>query len=157
MDASGWTVVAACASAASATAALIAVCFTARSSNAQVKAADFSNCIAVVTQLGDAVRRVRDANDDPIKEPAEFHELLNLLEALALLINDRKIAPSTLRFAEHFLQESMAWIKVSPKLNFMMQRSLTSDSTYSELFRFADRRSMVISALAKSYRSQKGD
>src|SRR5690348_6339651 len=107
MTAANWiTAVAACGSVASATVALFVARYAVRAHAAQTRVADFNNCLEVVKQLADAQRKVREAKSDDDKFKFEFRELLNLLEALALLINDRNVAPSGTRFASHFLREA---------------------------------------------------
>jgi hypothetical protein len=64
----------------------------------QGNAADFSNCLEAVRNLAEAQRRVIEAQDCEDRLKFEFRELLNLLEALALLVNDGRIAPSTHKF-----------------------------------------------------------
>ena len=102
------------------------------------KSADFGNCIEVAGQLRDAMRRVHDAQEDTAKVRFEFIELLNLLEALALLFNDDKIAASTRKFTGKFLAEGIGWIAVSENLAALMRESMTGDETYKELRRFRE-------------------
>jgi hypothetical protein len=117
----------------------------------QGKATDFSNCLEVIEQLGEAQRRVRDA-DNHDKSEFEFIELLNLLEALALLFTNRKIAPSTRKFTGKFLEEALAWIGIDPEMAKLMQKSMTDDTTYQELKKFRKRRQRPIRGLSRFYR-----
>jgi hypothetical protein len=116
----------------------------------QGKSTDFGNCFEVHKQLGDAQRRVREAVDDD-KKRAEFIELLNLLEVLALLFNKRKIAASTRQFTGKFLEESLAWIRIEPNMASLMRESMTSDDTYRELKKFEKRRLTPIRGLSHFY------
>jgi|SRR5580698_4727944 hypothetical protein len=116
-------------------------------------ASDFLNCLDVVARLGDAQRRVRDASDQTVQE-FEFRELLNLMEALALLENDNRIAPSTRRFTEHFLVESYAFMRSQMALRPLLEKSVTGEETFSELEKFAERRWAKIEHLSDVYQSR---
>jgi hypothetical protein len=106
----------------------------------------------VTSRLADAQRRVREAKDvDEGGYTFEFRELLNLLEALALLHNDNKIAPSTKKFTCKFLEEAIGWIRVNPELAAFMRQSITSDETYHEIQKFEGRRKPNIRTLSRSY------
>jgi len=137
---------------ASAAIALVALLFSAKAALTQAKAADFNNCLEVVKQLAEAQRRVRDAKDEAEKH-FEFRELFNLLEALAKLANDRKLQSSTRDYVEHFLIEAWAWLKSEPTLEPLLQSSITSDRTYSEILRFSKRHDRRITALTQAYRA----
>lgn len=116
----------------------------------QTSAADFEGCLAVVGQLSEAQRAVRDAPDE--HKEFEFIELLNLLEALALLVNDGRPASSTKKVAEHFLEEALSFIAVTPALSDLMKKSTTGDGTFSELQRFRSPRATAIRRNSKHYR-----
>ena len=135
MNAAAWAAVAACASTVSASVAFVAIWFTGRQALAQVRVADFNNCLEVVKQLSEAQRKVFAAPDEKI-HGFEFHELLNLMEALALLINDRRMAPSSRKYAGHFLKEAIAWMSVDPDMRTLLERSITGAETFSELIAF---------------------
>src|SRR5438445_558314 len=115
MDSGIWSAISAGASAVSATVAPVIRSFTGKAANAQNRVADFNNCLEVVKQLAEAQRRVRDASDDT-RRIFEFRELLNLFEALALLINEKKIPPSTRHYAGHFLEEAWAWLETDAEM-----------------------------------------
>jgi hypothetical protein len=151
MDANQWSAVAAGGSVVAATVSL-AVAWHAK--RIQGRSADFANCTEVVEQLGNAMRRVRDASEDHYK--FEFVELLNLLEALALLYNEGKIAPSTKKITCKFLEESLAWIRGDDGMKRLMTDSVTGDETYAELQEFEERRRREIAKRAKSYAIQRG-
>jgi len=151
MDASQWSAVAAVASAVAAAAAL-AVAW--RAKRIQGQSADFANCIEVVERLGNSMRRVRDAPEEYYK--FEFIELLNLLEALALLCNENKIAPSTKKITCKFLDESLAWIRIDARMKELMDEKVTGEDTYAELKEFENRRPREIAKHTKSYAIQRG-
>ena len=116
----------------------------------QTSATDFEGCLAVVKQLGDAQRAVRDADD--VHREFEFIELLNLMEALALLLNDGRSASSTRKVAGHFLEEALSWISITPVMTGLMKRATTGDGTFAELQRFRDRHVTPIRKNARYYR-----
>lgn len=120
---------------------------------AQARASDFENCLNVVTKLAEAQRLVRDAQNDAVRQ-FEFRELLNLMEALALLSNDKRIEPSTKKVTEHFLNESWAFLLSQDELAPLLEASVTSDSTFLELSTFAKKREKRISGLRRSYRAE---
>lgn len=155
MDANATANTAAVASAIATVAAAVAAAgswFAAwRTARIQGKSTDFSNCVEVLRQLGDAVRRVRDAADDGLRK-FEFIELLNLLEMLALLFNHHKIAPATKQFTGKYLEESLAWIRVDPDMARLMRESTTGDDTFRELKKFENRRLTPIRGLSRFYR-----
>lgn len=107
----------------------------------------------VVSQLAEAQRKVRDGSTDEIKQ-FEFRELLNLMEALALLENDSRVAPSTQKVAQKFLIESLAYIKSQPHLQDFMRASKTDIDTFGELRRFEEKHSKEIRDLALHYERQ---
>jgi hypothetical protein len=151
MEAAHWAAVAAIASALSATVSLCLSIYTGRAAKAQIKAADFNNCMEVVKQLGEALRRCRDAANDDVKR-FEIRELLNLMEALALLINSDKIAPSTEKYTRHFLIEAWASLEANPEMAELMHASVTSETTYRELLQFSLRYSTEIRRLVSARR-----
>jgi hypothetical protein len=152
MDANGWSAIAAACSAAAAALSL-AVAWNAK--GIQGRSADFANCIEVVEQLGNAQRRVFNARDDNERYEFEFRELLNLLEALALLYNDGRIAASTKRFTGKFLDEALAWINIDHGMATLMRKSITGDETYHELKNFEKRRKPKIRSLSRFYRAKR--
>lgn len=147
-----WAAVAACASTVSATVSLISIWFARRAALSQAKAADFKNCLETIEQLAEAQRKVRDA--PPERHAFEFRELLNLMEGLALLFNDRKVAPSTRKIVEHFLEEAWAWLRADPAMSALATSSLTGADTYAELRRFAEARRPRIESLTRMYRDE---
>ncbi|HUN42792.1 MAG TPA: hypothetical protein VMU81_21070 [Acetobacteraceae bacterium] len=151
MDANAWAAVAAGCSAIAATVSLVVAWHAKR---IQGRSADFANCVDVIERLGCAMRRVRDATEEHYR--FEFIELLNLLEALAMLHNDGKIAPSTKRITRKFLDECLAWIRSDEGMKQLMADSVTGDETYMELKAFEQRRHREIARQAKSYAIQKG-
>jgi NADH dehydrogenase/NADH:ubiquinone oxidoreductase subunit G len=121
----------------------------------QGRAADFSNCLEAARELRDAMRRVHDA-PDAAKVKFEFTELLNLLEALALLYNDGKIAASTKKFTGNFLDEVLAWIRADASMKQRMQETETSPTTYQELKLFEKNRPQESRQLTKAYAKKRG-
>jgi hypothetical protein len=156
MDANGWAAVAA---GCSAVAAAISLLVAWNAKHIQGRSADFANCIEVAGQLRDAMRRVRDERDKDDNEARyqfELVELLNLLEALALLYNDGRIAASTKKFAGKFLDEVLGWISIDNGMAALMRKSMTGDETYRELKKFEKRRKPGIRNLSRFYRNRRG-
>jgi hypothetical protein len=121
-----------------------------QSKRRQTSAIDFEGCLAVVKQLGDAQRAVRDADD--IHREFEFIELLNLMEALALLVNDGRPASSTKKVAARFLEEALSWISITPVVADLMKRATTGDGTFAELQMFRAKHVTPIRENARHYR-----
>ena len=124
----------------------------------QGRSADFANCIEVASQLRNAMRAVHDESKKSDNEDAyrfELIELLNLLEALALLYNDEKIAASTKKFTCKFLDEVVAWINIDHGMATLMRASMTADDTYSELKKFEKYRKTSIRNLSRQYHNKK--
>jgi hypothetical protein len=144
------------AAAAAALAAFVSLGVAWNAKRIQGKAADFSNCLEVVGQLRAAQDRVFTARNDDERYRFEFVELLNLLEALALLYNDGKIAASTKKFTGKFLDQVVAWIRVDESMKRLMDSSMTGDDTYGELKKFENRRRPLIRGLARDYSIQRG-
>jgi hypothetical protein len=152
MDATAWAAVAACGST---VAAFVSLYVAWQARRIQGNAADFGDCLETARELRDAMRRVHDApNEAKIK--FEFTELLNLLEALALLYNDGKIAASTKKFTGKFLDEVLAWIRADNPMNQLMDDRITSETTFHELQVFQQSRSVNIRKLAKAYTAKRG-
>ena len=152
MDANGWSAIAA---GFSAVAAIVSLGVAWNARGIQGRSADFADCIEVAGQLRDAMRRVRDERDKDDNEARyefELVELLNLLEALALLYNDGRIAASTQTFTGKFLDEVLGWINIDIGMATVMQRSMTGDETYQELKKFEKRRKPKIRNLSRLYR-----
>jgi hypothetical protein len=149
MNPSVLATVAAFASALSAAASLVGVWYNRRTAIRQADATDFNNCVGTVRQLAGAQRLVRDAPE--VHREFEFRELLNLMEALALLINDQKVPPSTLRTIDSFLEEAWAHLQADSQMIKLMEDSLTGENTYVELRKFAKPRKRKIEALIKRY------
>lgn len=115
----------------------------------QTSAADFESCLAVVGHLAEAQRKVRDAPNE--HKEFEFVELLNLMEALALLVNDGRPASSTKKVAAHFLEEGLSLITVTPALADLMKRATTGVETFSELKRFRDKHVLMVRKNVRQY------
>jgi hypothetical protein len=146
--------IAAVAAAISAFLTLIIAVANYRSGHAGANAADVENCLAVVNDLGEAERRVRDAPLDSDIRTWEFRALLNLLEALALLVNERKIAPSTGKITTEYLEESWAFLDADESNRTLIEESLKSPETFNELKRFAKQHYARISLLRDRYRKE---
>jgi len=151
MGANEWSAVAA---ACSAIAAAVSLAVASHAKRIQGRSADFANCIEVVERLGVAQRRVRDAPDNHYE--FEFRELLNLLEALALLHNDSKIVPSTRKVVEKFLAEAIAWMRRDERMKQLMAKAMTGATTFAELEKFETRQGAQIRAQAKLSVIEKG-
>ncbi|MEI9986956.1 MAG: hypothetical protein WDN69_29620 [Aliidongia sp.] len=121
----------------------------------QGKAADFTNCLEVAGKLRDAMRHVQDAPDDA-RRKFEFIELLNLLEALALLYNDGRIAASTKKFTGKYLAEVVAEMRANEPMMRLRRESVTGDDTFRELQKFEKRQADAILTLARSYTKEQG-
>lgn len=151
MDAAGWAAVAA---GGSAVAAVVSLVVAWHAKRIQGNSSDFANCLQVVSQLRDAMRRVVDARDD--KQQFEFIELLNLMEALALLHNDGKLAASTKKFTGKFLIEAVAWMRASEHMTKLKREAVTGDDTFHELQTFEQRHAPSIGHLSRSYTIEQG-
>lgn len=154
MDANGWAAVSAGAAAFTAAITLVIAWANASETRTANQSADFVNSLAVVSSLGDALRRVRDAGDDRVKREFEFRELLNLMEALALLLNDDKATPSARKVAEPFLEQAWAYLKANRAMYELLDASITGTDTFAELIKFADQRAAKIRGLTEAYRRQ---
>jgi hypothetical protein len=142
----------------SALAAIVSLMVAWNAKQIQGRSADFANCIEVAGQLRDATRRVRNEcnrKDDEGAYVFEFRELLNLLEALALLYNDGKIAASTKKFTGKFLAEALAWIRIDHGMATLMRQSMTGDDTYLELKKFEERSKPEMRGLSRLYRHKR--
>ncbi|GAA0551874.1 hypothetical protein FHS83_001421 [Rhizomicrobium palustre] len=135
MDANFWAAVAAIASGFTAAITLFIAWANHRVTLAAEKSYDFNSCLTVVFQVGQALRQVRDAPDD--KKEFEFRELLNLLEALAVGVNDKLIQAATRKMVEPFLAECYAYLKTQPSLSELLKNSVTGEGTFCELYKFA--------------------
>lgn len=149
MDANQAAVWSALAAIFSAVAAVASAFVAWQAKRGQTSAADFESCLTVVQHLGEAQRSVRDAPDE-YKE-FEFIELLNLLEALALLVNDGRPASSTKKVAAHFLEEALSLITVTPALAELMRKATTDVETFSELKRFRDKHVLMVRRNVRQY------
>lgn len=118
-----------------------------------MRVADFNSCLAVVERLAVAQRLIRDAKDQETKR-FELRELLNLLEALAKLVNGGKVPSSTSDYVESWLEESWAYIRSDASMIELVKGSITGDGTYAELIAFAERKRPRIESLAKAYQGQ---
>lgn len=154
MDANAWAAVAAIAAAATAVVTLVIALANTAAAWTTAHSADFSNCLDAVAKLGEAQRRVRDAKEEPTRQ-FEMRELLNLMEALALLENDKKLAPSTRKFTEKFLEEAYAFLQADDGNRDFLDSSVTGADTFAELMKFARKRRGRIEALTKHYKQQK--
>jgi hypothetical protein len=155
MGADFWAAVAAIAAAISTLLTFIVVGVSFFTARQDAKASDFTSCLDVVTRLADAQRRVRDARDNEDVRQFELRELLNLMEALALLENGNRITPSTRKFTGHFLEEAWAYIRSEPSLRPLLENSITGDETFLELSKFAERRAGKIERLTKHYENSR--
>ncbi len=155
MGANEWSALAAGCSAVAATVSLVVA---RNAKRIQGRSADFANCLEVAGQLRDAMRRVRDERekeDNEARYKFELVELLNLLEALALLYNDGRIAASTKKFTGKFLDEAVGWINIDHGMATLMRQSMTGDDTYCELKKFEARRKPGIRNLSRLYRNRR--
>ena len=155
MDAVGWAAVSAIASAVSAAITLVIARANASETRTASQTADFANCLAVVSALADAQRRVFDADHDQRRRDFEFHELLNLMEALARLHNDNKLTDSTRKLIEDFLDEAWAHLNVEPATRSLIAESITGPETYKELVTFSKRHGSRCQRLIELYQETK--
>lgn len=149
-------VISAVAAAASALLAVIIAYLAFAALRQDKRSSDFGDCVDAVTRLGDAQRRVFEATT-PEKKQFEFRELLNLMEALALLENDKRVAPSTRKFTVPFIQESYAFLRSQPQLVPLLEDSITSDTTFAELAKFAEKHKAKIESLTRLYQRQSAE
>jgi hypothetical protein len=73
------------------------------------------------------------------------------------LENDRRVAKSTRKFTRKFLIEAYAFLKSEPAMHSLIASGVTSDTTYSELMKFATRHRAQIEELKKAYEKQRRD
>ena len=133
MDAPNWTAVAATASAVSACFAFLSLIFVGRATRTQSKIGEFNNCVEIVKTLGEAQRKVTEKDVGTSEHEFEFRELLNILEALALLLNRRKTTSVARQFTLPFLIEALAWIEVDDTMKNFIESSVTGFDTFKEL------------------------
>lgn len=148
-----WVAVSAIASAISAAIALTATLVNLWAMRRTGRATDFNNCLSVISQLAEAQRKVRDAKGDEIKQ-FEFRELLNLMEGLALLENDKLTASSTKKITEDFLIETWAFLRSQEHIQKFLSDSMTDVSTFEQLRKFGESHSIKIRDLALHYERQ---
>jgi hypothetical protein len=101
-------------------------------------------------RIGNAPRCARRAARIA-KQRFEFIELLNRLEAMALLYNDGKLAPSTKKFTGKFLDQAVAGMQASEAMTKLKREAITVDDTFHELQKFEKRHAPEIRKLARSY------
>jgi hypothetical protein len=157
MDATGWAAVAAVAAAVTALITLVIAYANASETRTANQSADFANCLAVVSALAEAQRRVFNSTENPALHTFEFNELLNLMEALAGLHNDLKLTASTRKITEDFLDEAWAYLSADPATQALVANTVTAPSTYAELMKFSRRRGSKSAALTAAYRIQMAD
>lgn len=148
-----WSAVGAVASAVFAAGAFI-VAWHARS--IQGASVDFTACLDVIERLRVAQDRVRRAEGDA-EYDFEFHELLNLLEVLALLHNDGRLAKSTKKIVGNFLDQALGWIRNDQNMEARMNSAMTSDQTFEALRKFEKRRRKEVAKLARKYAIETGN
>jgi hypothetical protein len=68
---------------------------------------------------------------------------------------DGRIAPSTKKFTETFLDEVLAWINIDNGMATLMRQSMTGDETYRELKKFEKRRKSGIRKLSRLYKNRR--
>ena len=76
------------------------------------------------------------------------------MEALALLINEKRIASTTKKFTEQFLIESYAFMRTQPSMRALLEASVTGDMTFSQMLRFAQAHKRQIEMFSYSYEQQ---
>lgn len=123
-----------------------------RAKHSQTSSADFEACLAVVKQLGEAQRHVRDGGEHV---RFEFIEYLNLMEALATLVNDGRPGSTTEKVTAHYLEEALSWISITPDIAALMKEATTGDGTFNELRKFKEMRATTIRRTAKHYRDKR--
>ena len=147
-----WSAIAAGCSAVAAIVSLV-VAWQARS--IQAASADFSNCLEVTEQLRAAEARVNGAKGN--RRSFEFNALLNLFEALALLHNDKKLAPSTRKIVGNYLVEVLSWIRNDDGMKLLMEAAVTSGQTFEELDRFEELHRKEMLEHSRRYALQRGN
>jgi hypothetical protein len=120
----------------------------------EARSHDFDSCLDLIERLGVALRRVRDAQDDGIRD-FEFRELLNLMEGLALLENQRRIPKATRKFAKTYLIETYAFLRSEGSTRVLLDSSVTGVTTFDELMQFYDRNRAEIDGLSVAYQKQR--
>lgn len=156
MDATTASVIAASAAAVSASVLTIVSFFNIIALRTQVKVADYNNCLQLVRHLSDAQRAVFTSTCDSQRYDFEFRELINLLEAVALLINRNQITNSTKYYSTDFICEALAWIESDESMHVTLKDSVTASNTFKELIIFRNSHRARIDTLAHDYRDRPG-
>jgi hypothetical protein len=115
----------------------------------QLDANDYNNCIETQRQIAEAERRVKDSEGE--RQKFEFRALLNLMEALASLINANKMPPTTLRSVEPYLVQAWAYLLGDHEMNALRLEAITGEDTFGELMKFADARKDKIEWAMRRY------
>jgi len=116
------------------------------------RVADFNHCFEVWKQLRDAVRSAHELQGDA--QERAIRDLLNLTEILALVVNDGRIGPSARHIARQHLVETWAWFQTAEGLADIVDRSITSPTTFEQLQRFKKTNRAAIDSLAKAMQQQ---
>jgi hypothetical protein len=156
MDATTASVIAASAAAVSASVLTIVSFFNIIALRTQVKVADYNNCLQLVRHLSDTQRAVFTSKCDSQRYDFEFRELLNLIEAVALLINRSQITKSTKEYSTDFICEALAWIESDTSMHDTLKNAVTADNTFKELNIFRKLHRTRIDTLAHDYRDRPG-
>jgi hypothetical protein len=148
--------IAALAAAAAAVASAFSAWYSRKETKQERNEIDCGFCVQVIEDLAGAERKVRDAADQDQKD-FEFRNLFNLMEALASLVNDKRVPATTLKIVENYLKEAWAWLRGDEKLTELMMASVTGSDTYIELRKFAERRHLNIEGLTNWYHGSRGE
>jgi hypothetical protein len=147
-----WSAVAAIASGVSAGLAFLSLILVGSATRTQSKIAEFNNCVDIVKTLAEAQRKVRDKLDTP-EYIFEFRELLNILETLSLLINEKKTTKTAKHYTLTFLIQALAWIEVDQSMKSLIEISVTGIDTFEDLITIRRRYRERIEQLAEQYRN----
>lgn len=154
MGAAEWSAVAAVASAVSASIALASLLISLKTARTQVKVGEFNNTVAIQRELAEAQRKIASHEPGSTNWVFEFRELYNLLEVLALLINNGQMTIIAKEFATKFIIEVLAWTETSDELKVLVAESVTKDETFAELNAFRRKYRRQIDPLLPIYRAR---
>lgn len=145
---------AAVASAVSASIALASLLISLKTARTQVKVGEFNNTVAIQRELAEAQRKIASHEPGSTNWVFEFRELYNLLEVLALLINNGQMTIIAKEFATKFIIEVLAWTETSDELKVLVAESVTKDETFAELNAFRRKYRRQIDPLLPIYRAR---
>ncbi|MGB8684751.1 MAG: hypothetical protein WCD12_17875 [Candidatus Binatus sp.] len=116
-------------------AAVVALLLNAYSTLLSARAADVSSYLEITDRFPKAWRRFRDSTEE--NKQFEIVEVLNLIESACHLLRLRRFQKATSEMLELYLKEVVAGIATGDMT--AVRKSITSDETYEEIRKFAER------------------